>query len=433
MIYTKINNCTTKFFLEERVLTSSGHPICCRITLHRKKVQFKTDAYCQTKYWDVKKESPKSNSPDFAITEQNLSDIKNAIAHLVREANQQNKKISAKEIKDIIKGKSIYKHTVLSASKEMIIHYEKTNQAPTNQEKIKKTLDYFEKFLIKTNKTEITFDDFTKQMVKDFELYLKNDVTYGNYGKKLDVNTIAKHMSRFKTFWKFAMNSEWTSKDVVAGFKIKKEVRKRQSLTLEEFKRLRDLDLSSNAEKERVRDAFIFCCYTGLRFEDSQSRISANDFLSDNNNILSFRCSKNNTDLQVPLMKGAIEIFNKYKDANFRKIKNKVLPPFTNQHVNRILKILAIEADIDSKKKLTFHLSRHTCAQLQFEAEIDEKVTGAWLGHISNSITSQYQNNYNKRLKDAADKFEAYLNSESTESEIPYPDSLNLKVHNVEF
>jgi hypothetical protein len=39
------------------------------------------------------------------------------------------------------------------------------------------------------------------------------------------------------------------------------------------------------------------------------------------------------------------------------------------------------------------------------------RTTGAWLGQFSNSITSVYQNDYEKTLAKAAIKFEAYLSS----------------------
>ena len=63
-------------------------------------------------------------------------------------------------------------------------------------------------------------------------------------------------------------------------------------------------------------------------------------------------------------------------------IEDRILPPSTNQHTNRILKVLADDAQVDPGKLLTFHLSRHTCAQLQYEAEILERTTGAWLGQV---------------------------------------------------
>jgi integrase/recombinase XerD len=409
-----INNCKVKFYLETRTINHSGHPIMCRITINRKKAEFKIGNDCFFNDWDTILQCPKPKSNDAQSKTTKILEIAAQISRLADEGNRINKHISAKYLKDCMTGKSEFKHTVISAGKEVLNQYEKTKRAPENQAKIKNTLDYLEMFLTKNKKTEITLEEFTKQMVKDFEMFLKTEITYGPYDKKLDINTVGKHMSRFKTFWNHAMNSEWTTKNIISDFKIKREIRRRQSLDLNEFNRLKSLDLSLFPEKERVRDAFVFCCYLGLRFEDSQSQISVNDFeLDSSTNSVRFICSKNGVEIQVPLLKGAKDIFNKYQNTNFRKIAKKVLPPFTNQHANRILKILAKDAEIDSRKKLTFHLSRHTCAQLQFEAGIQEKVTGAWLGQISNSITSQYQNSYEKRLLEAADLFENYLNSQS--------------------
>ena len=115
--------------------------------------------------------------------------------------------------------------------------------------------------------------------------------------------------------------------------------------------------------------------------------------------------------IHVPLLPQAMEIVQKYEDTNFRTIEGRILPPSTNQHTNRMLKLLAKDAQVADTKLLTFHLSRHTCAQLQYEAEILERTTGAWLGQFSNSITSVYQNDYERTLAKAALKFEAYLMS----------------------
>ena len=115
--------------------------------------------------------------------------------------------------------------------------------------------------------------------------------------------------------------------------------------------------------------------------------------------------------IHVPLLPQAMEIVQKYEDTNFRTVEGRILPPSTNQHTNRMLKLLAKDAQVADTKLLTFHLSRHTCAQLQYEAEILERTTGSWLGQFSNSITSVYQNDYERTLAKAALKFEAYLMS----------------------
>ena len=281
--------------------------------------------------------------------------------------------------------------------------------------KLKQTWIYIEKFLTWANKTDLLIENVNQQTVRDFQSYLENEVKYGRYGKKLAKNTIGKHLSRFGTFWKYGLNSDLVTKNIFNGFKIPKENIKRQSLSLDEFKRLRDLDLSEFPEKERVRDTFIFCCYMGFRYSDSQkfkySQLAVNRAQDNKARNMNGKTEKNGVEVRTPVVTGAIAILDKYKDFNFRVLEDCILPPLSNQHVNRTLKLLAEDAKIDPQIKLTFHLSRHTCAQLLTYAGVDERVVGSWLGHKSNSITSHYIFAYDEVLAKAAIQFEEYLNS----------------------
>jgi integrase len=390
----------------------------CRITLNRKKAELKLGVYCLSKDWDDKLGLPKKNSDDEKIKTAKIHNVQSLIDNWVHDAEREGKQITAAQLKDSLTGKTEFKHTLVSMSKWVIERYEKTNQAPEQLSKLKQTFKYLEQYLIWDKKIGLQLENVTNQTVKDFESYLKSEAKYGPMQKNLDVNTIGKHLTRFKTIWNYAMSSELVTKNVFSGYRILKIKRRKISLSLEEFKVLRDLDLSKCPEKDRVRDTFIFCCYMGMRFGDAQGLLINDLQLSKSKKIntenfgkMDFLSDKNNAQIQVPILSAAKEILDKYSENNFRIIEGWLLPQFTNQHANRVLKELAIDAKIDSTKKLTFHLSRHTCAQLQFEAEIQEKVTAAWLGQISNSITSQYQNTYDKILFQAAVKFESYLST----------------------
>jgi integrase len=390
----------------------------CRITLNRKKSELKLGIYCFSKDWDDKIGLPKKNSDGETIKRIKIQNVQTLIDNWVLDAEREGKQITAAQLKDSLTGKTEFKHTLVSMSKWVIERYEKTNQAPEQLSKLKQTFKYLEQYLIWDKKIGLQLENVTNQTVKDFESYLKCEAKYGPMQKNLDVNTIGKHLTRFKTIWNYAMSSELVTKNVFSGYRILKIKRRKISLSLEEFKVLRDLDLSKCPEKDRVRDTFIFCCYMGMRFGDAQGLLINDLQLSKSKKIntenfgkMDFLSDKNNAQIQVPILSAAKEILDKYSENNFRIIEGWLLPQFTNQHANRVLKELAIDAKIDSTKKLTFHLSRHTCAQLQFEAEIQEKVTAAWLGQISNSITSQYQNTYDKILFQAAVKFESYLST----------------------
>jgi site-specific recombinase XerD len=410
-----INNCTTKFFLDKRKEDINGFSVMCRITLHRKKVEFKVGFRSKQKDWDDKIGGPKNRSFDIINRTKKIGEVQSNIDNWIFDAEREGKTITAIQLKKLLTGKAVQKHTLLSMCKWIIERYEKTEQAKESLNKLKQTLVYIEKFLIWDKKTDLLIENVNQQTVRDFQSYLENEAKYGRYSKKLAKNTIGKHLSRLGTFWNYGLNSDLVAKNIFNGFRIPKDRIKRQSLSLAEFKRLRDLDLTEFPEKERVRDTFVFCCYMGFRYSDSQefkySQLAVNRAQKNKVNSLNGATVKNGVLVRTPVLSGAMAILNKYNDFNFRVIEDCILPPLSNQHVNRTLKILAEDANIDPQIKLTFHLARHTCAQLLTYAGVDERVVGSWLGHKSNSITSHYIFAYDEVLAKAAIQFEEYLNS----------------------
>jgi integrase len=413
----KINSCSVKFYLDQTRARHDGYPIFCRIIIARKKAEFKVGYYCHTKDWDDALGMPTPKAQDALIKHGEIARIQSAINNALNDANRADKVLSAADIKSLVTGDGTKRYTLLSLGEEVIANYEKTQQAPMHLEKIKNTMWYVKVYLEQERKLDLPIESVNLQFLKNFEAFMKV-VRVGRYAKTLSINTVGKHMSRLRTVCKYATDSEIISKNIFTGYRIPQVRVRRKSLTLEEFQRMRDLDLSQFPEKERVRDAFIFCCYTGVRFADSQGVIKMENIRFDKSlktHFLTFVQDKNKHNIglpiHVPLLPQAMKIIEKYNETNFRQIEGRILPPTTNQHANRILKSLARLAKVSDQKLLTFHLSRHTCAQLQYEAEILERTTGAWLGQFSNSITSVYQNDYERTLAKAAVKFEAYLNN----------------------
>jgi len=415
-----LNTCSVKFFLDNAREKHDGFSIFCRIIANRKKAEFKIGFNCYLQDWDEHLCKPKPKGNDALIKLAEINRIQSEVNNIVADANRRNKTLIPSEIKEYIHGNGNENHTLLSVAHKLILQYEKTNQAPENLQKIKNTLEYVKLFLKEEKLTHLPIENVNLRFLKDFDNYLSN-LRLGKYGQKLSINTIGKHMSRLRTICKFAQDSELIQKNVFSGYRIPHVKVRKQSLTLEEFQRLRDIDLSREPEKDRVRDAFIFCCYVGVRFADSQKLLKVDNIQFNRNYNMCFLTmiqskSEHNVGLPIyiPIIPEAMEIIKKYENTNFRRIEGNLLPPISNQHANRVLKDLAVVTQIDNKT-LTFHLSRHTCAQLQYEAEIPEKTTGAWLGHFSNSITSVYQNNYDKTLAKASVKFANYLRGNGSE------------------
>ena len=79
--------------------------------------------------------------------------------------------------------------------------------------------------------------------------------------------TTAKFLQRFRTIILLAKNNGWIYIDPFVNFKIKFKKTDRGYLTQEEVDIIMNKQFASE-RLERVRDIFIFNCYTGLAYID---------------------------------------------------------------------------------------------------------------------------------------------------------------------
>jgi len=129
------------------------------------------------------------------------------------------------------------------------------------------TEKYLHKFLEQKLKTK---DIYLKQLgyrfICDFEQYLR---TYKNKKKQLMLsnNGVMKHLERFKKMINLAVKLEWMPKNSFHQFQLKFDKFDRQYLTERELELIESTNYS-NDSLERVKDIFIFSCYTGLSYVD---------------------------------------------------------------------------------------------------------------------------------------------------------------------
>ena len=123
---------------------------------------------------------------------------------------------------------------------------------------------YLRRFITYLGKNEVPFKDFDALLMRNYHTWLKN--------QELGRNTISLYIRNLKRVYKLAVN-DGLAADVnpFEGMDVSYRVKKyRYGLTLDEVKRLRDLDLSSESEMTLfARDIFLFTVYTkGMRSDD---------------------------------------------------------------------------------------------------------------------------------------------------------------------
>ena len=225
----------------------------------------------------------------------------------------------------------------------------------------------------------IDFKDITYTFLRDFEVHLKEK---GN-----SVNTIAKHLRQLRTLVNEAINQGYIPSDAYPfrKFKIKQEKGRKEFLTPDELRKLENLQVSDKRLRH-VLDAFLFCCYTGLRYSDFCQLTPENIIRVNGKRWLYFKSVKTDVEIRLPLhllFEGkALAVLERYDIVtDFAKIG-------PNSEANKHLAQLATLARI--RKHITYHTARHTCATLLVHQGVPITTVQKLLGHTSVRTTEVY-------------------------------------------
>ena len=178
----------------------------------------------------------------------------------------------------------------------------------------------------------------------------------------------------------------------VLPFKIPKGEKKYvECLNEEQFEAIKGLSLDS-PHLIRVRDLFLFQCYTGLAYSD----LMAFDYASckEENGKVFYHAkrTKTDTDFVFQLLSPAIEILKKY---------DYVLPHISNMKYNDYLKAIGVMVGVP---RLHTHMGRATAATLFLSKGMPINIVAKVLGH-----TTRYARTLSKDVRSAFDSLEGKL------------------------
>ena len=247
----------------------------------------------------------------------------------------------------------------------------------TTLDKYKVTRGYIVRYMkSELKKDDILMKDMSPSFVENLYSYLLSYMSH---------NTAIQKMKQVKSILRFAVDERYVK---VSPFKIvlKKEKKEVTPLTVEEVNLIRNKEIGID-RLAKIRDLFVFECYTGLAFSDLSS-LEEKDFHIDESGNKWIIKKRHKTDVvaTIPLLPIALEILEKY---DYR------LPCLSNVKYNAYLKELGDICGI--KKKLHSHLARHTWATILLNAGMDMVSVSKCLGHANSKIT---ESTYAKVLPD---------------------------------
>ena len=337
--------------------------------LNQRKVYFKTNIYLKPEHWD-KQTSQVCNHPQANDLNTMLFEFILHLQAIELSLWKRGIPVTLSLLKDAIKKDKPVNVTFPVFAK---IYVQESDRKRSTKENLLTTITVLQEF-----RPGLDFKDITYTFLKDFEVHLKEK---GN-----SVNTVAKHMRQLRTLVNEAINQGYIPSDAYPfrKFKIKQEKGRKEFLTPDELKRLENLDVDKKLR--HVLDAFLFCCYTGLRFSDFCQLSPANFIKVNGKRWLYFTSIKTGVELRLPLhllFEGkALAVLERYDIVtDFAKIG-------PNSEANKYLAQLAALARI--RKHITYHTARHTCATLLVHQGVPITTVQKLLGHTSVRTTEVY-------------------------------------------
>lgn len=362
-------------FNRKKVLNKKGLALVqVEAYLNRKKKYFSTKIYLAVDQWDCRRRMVK-NHPNADGINRMIYEYMAEIEKRELELWQQGKTISLDSLKSSLENQD-------NGSSFIAFFKSEVENSSLKESTKKNHLSTLE--LLREYKKDVSFADLTFEFISAFDFHLQQ--------KGYHVNTIAKHMKHLKRHINVAINKEYmdVQKYAFRKYKIRSIENSHTHLSPEELNKIEQLKLSDHFEKlQKTRDAFLFCCYAGLRYSDFIN-ISADNIISMHKETwLIYKSVKTGTEVRLPLYllfegKG-IEILNKYRKdlSSFFKLRD-------NSNINKELLAIAKMAGVN--KHISFHTARHTNATLLIYSGVNITTVQKLLGHKSVKTTQVYTN-----------------------------------------
>jgi site-specific recombinase XerD len=383
-------------FVVQKVKTNKKGkcPLRCRLTYLKNRKEFSTGLFINPDHWNNGVQIAEPPNPENNIINTQLSLISQKISEAFLMLQVLPDTFDVDDIYRTYKGEDVKTEiTILGAydlhnekMKKLIgVDFNKLSWSRYLESR-RKVAEFIKS---KYKKSDVKLKQLDLKFIKDLEYYWKTE-------KKLRQATIYRSMQRVKKIIQFAIDENYLQKNPFSLYKNKKYKGVIVYLTDEELKRLMHRKFTQK-RLEQVKDMFVFCCYTGLPYQEMSSLRThhiAKGF--DGNLWINMNRKKTLQSIAIPLLPQAEAILNKYKVAD----SDVVLPSISNQKFNSYLKEIAVIVGIE--KKLTHHIARKTFATTVLLLNgVSIEVVSELLGHSKITVTQEH---YAKVVKSKVSK-----------------------------
>ena len=382
------------FFTRKKRNDPEKLDIYVRITVNKERVEFSIKRDIAVCNWNIFRCRAKETDQNLVLLNSYLDDVYAEVLNAHKQLHSERKLITAKAIKSRYLGEDEDHMTLMKAVQ---YHNGNINRSlkPGTLKNYFSTEKYLKQFLEERLKTDdIYLIQLNYRFITDFENYIR---TYKpkKARRTCSNNGAMKHLERLMKITNLALKMEWLEKDPFRNFKLRYIRNERDYLTERELGLIEATSFMT-VGLNRVKDIFLFSCYTGLSFIDIKE-LHPNQVLMgiDGNQMVHTKRIKTNESVKILLLPRARDILDKYKEE--MKLTGKVLPVYSNQKTNKNLKEIATACGIH--KNITFHCARHTFATtVTLSNGVPIETVSKLLGHTKLSTTQIYAKVLQKKV-----------------------------------
>jgi integrase len=371
-------------------------PIYATITLNGERATFTTGKYIQPAQWDAIKQRARGTSDASQAINNHLLQVRNKIYQKELELMNRGYIINANTLKDayLERVEAIQGKTLCQIFEDYLVDARKAIDIEVKKDTVysyERTYDLLKDYMkLKFKRTDFALQELNRDFIEKFNLYLRSDLKH----KK---NTAVKHLRCLIRVVNVAVANRHLTFDPFLNFKAQREICERVFLTEEELRTLINKDFQIK-RLERVRDLFVFCCFTGLSYSDVKT-LAPEHFETDSNGRTWIKKKRVKTGVlfRVPLLPIPKLILEKYKGGD------KLLPVVDLSSTDAYLKEIAELCGIN--KNISSHTARFTFATtVTITNRISLEVVSKMMGHTNTRMTSHYAKIIDKYIGEEMDK-----------------------------
>ena len=387
-----------------------------RITVGGQRADMSMHRAVEPDKWDQAKGRINSNAP-WARELNDYLNEKYLKAHNIRKnLEEKDQPVTAIAVRNALQGISEEKTGVLEVFDD---HNRKCAElvgkdfAPATVKRYETTRSHLAEYILfKYKEKDVALKSVHHVFITGFEHFLKTK-------HKCNHNTSVKYVRNFRKIINLALKNDWISKDPFRNIHNRMQRVDRDYLTKAELETMRKREFN-NERLSKVRDIFVFCCFTGLAFSDVKrlSRDHLQESIDGSKGIvIKINRVKTDTPCRIPLMSIPMEIIEKYKEDPFCQKYGVLLPLPSNQKMNAYLKEIADRCGIN--KNLSTHIARHTFATTVTLANgIPIEIVSKMLGHSNITTTEIYAKILNASIDKEMSKLDKLYSADIAEDGI---------------